>query len=116
MATETLARGASLDIALRIPVGFADGYLAGWVPTSQIRTLSDQLIATLDVQWVPSLVASVESLMLPQGAGYVWAAGESADMVAVRKAVLAKPGVDAKRMRIASYWKRGVADHHETLG
>ena len=52
MATEPLARGASLDIALRIPVGFADGYLAGWVPTSQIRTLSDQLIATLDVSWV----------------------------------------------------------------
>jgi len=51
MATETLARGASLDIALRIPVGFADGYLAGWVPTSQIRTLSDQLIATLDAAW-----------------------------------------------------------------
>ena len=52
MATETLARGASLDIVLRIPVGFADGYLAGWVPTSQIRTLSDQLIATLNASWV----------------------------------------------------------------
>lgn len=57
MATETLARGATLDIALRIPDGFADGHLAGWVPTSQIRTLSDRLIATLDVQWADAAVA-----------------------------------------------------------
>ena len=86
----------------------------------QVRHVGDRRALTsaaaLDVQWVPHLPEAVESLVLPQGAGYVWAAGESADMVAVRKAVLAKPGVDAKRMRIASYWKRGVADHHETLG
>ncbi len=84
-----------------------------------VRNAADQRVLTsaarLDVQWVSDLAASVESLALPQGAGYIWAAGESADMAAVRKAVLAKPGVDAKRMRIAAYWKRGTADHHETL-
>lgn len=47
-----LARGATLDIAMRIPDGFADGYFAGWVPTSQMRTYADVLIATLDAQWV----------------------------------------------------------------
>lgn len=57
----------------------------------------------------------MEELALPAGAGYIWAAGEHADMAAVRRAVLAKPGVDARRMRIAAYWKRGVADHHEDL-
>ena len=36
-------------------------------------------------------------------------------MAAVRRAVLAKPGVDPKRMRISAYWKRGAADHHEDL-
>lgn len=71
--------------------------------------------AQLDLQWVDSLPSAVEALALPPGAGYIWAAGEHSDMAAVRKAVLSKPGVDAKRMRIAAYWKRGVADHHEDL-
>ena len=71
--------------------------------------------AQLDLQWVDALPSAVEALALPPGAGYIWAAGEHSDMAAVRKAVLSKPGVDAKRMRIAAYWKRGVADHHEDL-
>ena len=49
---QSLARGATLDIAVRIPDGFADGYFAGWVPTSQLRTYADVLIDTLDAQWV----------------------------------------------------------------
>lgn len=85
----------------------------------QVRNPADQRVlpsaATLDLQWVSDLPAAAQSLVLPAGAGYIWAAGEHADMAAVRKAVLAKPGVDAKRMRIAAYWKRGVADHHEDL-
>ena len=30
-------------------------------------------------------------------------------------ALLAKPGVNARRMRIAAYWKRGDVGHHEEL-
>lgn len=72
--------------------------------------------AQLDVAWVDSVSEAVSALTLPQeGVGYIWAAGEHSDMAAVRSAVLAKPGVDAKRMRIAAYWKRGTADHHEDL-
>ncbi len=85
----------------------------------QVRNPADRRAlasaAQLDVAWVDSLPEAVEALALPHGAGYIWAAGEHADMAAVRKVVLAKPGVDAKRMRIAAYWKRGVADHHEDL-
>ena len=47
-----IVSGATLDIAVRIADGFADGYFAGWVPTSQLRTYADVLIATLDAQWV----------------------------------------------------------------
>ena len=87
----------------------------------QVRNPADRRVlasaAQLDLAWVDSLPEAVDALALPQqGAGYIWAAGEHADMAAVRRAVLAKPGVDAKRMRIAAYWKRGVADHHEDLG
>ena len=52
LALPDIVSGATLDIAVRIPDGFADGYFAGWVPTSQLRTYADVLIATLDAQWV----------------------------------------------------------------
>ena len=48
----TIVRGATLDMLARIPIAFADGYFAGWVPTAQLRTYADVLIATLDAQWV----------------------------------------------------------------
>lgn len=71
--------------------------------------------AQLDLQWVDSLVEAVQPLQIPQGDGFIWAAGEHGDMAALRRAVLAKPGVNPRRMRIASYWKRGEAAHHEEL-
>ena len=33
----------------------------------------------------------------------------------LRKRILAKPGANPKRIRIASYWKQGEAGHHEEL-
>lgn len=84
-----------------------------------VRNPADRRVLTsaaaLDVAWVDSLPRAAQALALPPGAGYIWAAGEHSDMAAVRRTVLAKPGVDARRMRIAAYWKRGVADHHEDL-
>lgn len=85
----------------------------------QLGNPADQRVLTsaaqVDLQWVSALPAAVEALALPPGAGFVWAAGEHSDMAAVRRAVLAKPGVDPKRLRISAYWKRGAADHHEDL-
>ena len=85
----------------------------------QLNNPADQRVLTsaaqVDLQWVSALPATVEALALPPGAGFVWAAGEHSDMAAVRRAMLAKPGVDPKRMRISAYWKRGAADHHEDL-
>lgn len=71
--------------------------------------------ATLDLQWVDSLAAAVDALELPEGEGFVWAAGENRAMADLRKRILVKPGAHPKRMRIASYWKQGEAGHHEEL-
>ncbi len=71
--------------------------------------------ARLDLQWVDSLTAAAQSLALPAGDGFIWAAGEHSEMAELRRLVLAKPGVDAKRMRIAAYWKRGEVAHHAEL-
>lgn len=71
--------------------------------------------ARVDLQWVDSLTAAAEPLALPAGDGFIWAAGEHNEMAALRRVVLAKPGVDPKRMRIAAYWKRGEIAHHAEL-
>ncbi len=125
--------------SLVIPTGFDWHWLMGdetalpaiarrlaELPASAVATVRIQLnnpadqrtlasAAQVDLQWVSALPAAVEALALPPGAGFVWAAGEHSDMAAVRRAMLAKPGVDPKRMRISAYWKRGAADHHEDL-
>lgn len=58
MTRPTITRGATL----RIPAQFADGYFAGWVPTSQLRTHADTLIASLDAQWVDAATTRILQL------------------------------------------------------
>lgn len=85
----------------------------------QIANAADQRAwqsaADLDLQWVDSLAAAVAPLEIPPGDGVIWAAGENRAMAELRKLVLAKPGADPKRMRIASYWKQGETGYHEEL-
>jgi NADPH-dependent ferric siderophore reductase len=72
--------------------------------------------AALDLQWVESLADAADALEIPPGPGFIWAAGEHRVMALLRKRLLARPGADPRRMRIASYWKQGEAGHHEELG
>lgn len=70
--------------------------------------------AALDCVFTDGLAQAVESLGLPAGDGFVWGGGEHALMVALR-ALLLRKGVDAARMRLAAYWKRGAAAHREVF-
>jgi NADPH-dependent ferric siderophore reductase len=74
--------------------------------------------ARVEAQWVASaddLVAGLSALALPDsGTGFAWGGGEASVMAQVRQ-VLADKGVPRQHMRVSAYWKRGVADHHETL-
>jgi len=72
--------------------------------------------AELDVQWGDSLADAIQALEIPQGDGFIWAAGENRAMAELRRQLLAKPGANPRRMRIASYWKQGEAAHHEEIG
>lgn len=63
----------------------------------------------------PPLLSAVRELALPDGDGYVWAAGESADIRAVRQHLVGERGVDKSRIRAAAYWKRGAPAVHENL-
>ena len=52
-------RGASFQLAVRIPSRFPDGHFAGWVPTSKVVTEDDEAVATLEVQWQDPATARV---------------------------------------------------------
>ncbi len=71
-----------------------------------------------EVQWVATdeaLVAAVQSLSLPAGEGFSWAAGEAATMARVRKVLVDDKRQPKEAMRVAAYWKRGASAHHENL-
>jgi NADPH-dependent ferric siderophore reductase len=57
----------------------------------------------------------VRETSMPDGEGYVWAAGEAATMRAVRYHLVNERGIDKSRIRAASYWKRGAVAVHEAL-
>ncbi|MFP3247145.1 MAG: siderophore-interacting protein [Paraburkholderia sp.] len=62
-----------------------------------------------------ALLQAVRDTYLPDGEGYVWAAGESATMRAVRYHLCTERGVDKSRIRAASYWKQGAEAVHENI-
>jgi NADPH-dependent ferric siderophore reductase len=61
-----------------------------------------------------ALLDAARELRLPPGEGYVWIAAESAAARALREIMVAGHGVDKRRIRAASYWKRGAAAVHES--
>ena len=62
-----------------------------------------------------ALLNAVRETFLPDGEGYVWAAGEAASIRAVRQHLTTERGIDKSRIRASSYWKRGAAAVHEAL-
>ncbi|SAL29510.1 FAD-binding 9 siderophore-interacting domain-containing protein [Caballeronia arvi] len=62
-----------------------------------------------------ALLLALRETYLPDGDGYVWAAGEATLMRAVRKLLCEERGIDKKRIRASAYWKRGEQGVHETI-
>ncbi|WP_176055625.1 siderophore-interacting protein [Paraburkholderia caribensis] len=61
------------------------------------------------------LLKAVRETFLPDGDGYVWAAGEAATMRAVRALLVNERGIDKSRIRASAYWKQGEQAVHENL-
>lgn len=76
----------------------------------------------LTAQWVvddePSqngadaLERAVRDTKLPQGNGFVWAAGEYTDIKCIREYLVNEQGVDKSRIRAASYWRKATPATH----
>jgi NADPH-dependent ferric siderophore reductase len=67
-----------------------------------------------DAGTTAQLQAALARLTLPPGDGYLWAACEFEAARAIRTDLVAR-GVPREWIRVAAYWKRNVADVHETL-
>ena len=57
----------------------------------------------------------IAGLTLPQGDGYAWAACEAGAARRVRSVLIERHHHPKEWLKVASYWKHGVADVHETL-
>lgn len=68
--------------------------------------------------WVDTdqaLLATIATLTLPAGTGFVWAAGESTTMRQLRDMLVVNKQHPKEALRIAAYWQRGTPDFHERL-
>ncbi|MGO4761642.1 siderophore-interacting protein [Cupriavidus sp. 2KB_3] len=84
-------------------------------PRAQVHWLHREDQPEVRVPEGSLLAPALQSVNLPAGEGYVWAAGEGAAMRAVRQHLVGERGVDKARIRASAYWKRGNAAVHETL-
>ncbi|MCH8621482.1 siderophore-interacting protein [Undibacterium sp. TS12] len=74
--------------------------------------------ANVSLLWVETpeeLLAMLRAWQLPEGEGYAWCAGEASMMAAARRILAEEKGHPGSAMRVAAYWKRGLANHHENL-
>jgi len=77
----------------------------------------------LDIHWISesglaasgmgALESAVRGISLPDGEGYVWAAGEYSEIKAVRQYLTENLGIDTSRIRAASYWRKSTSNTHE---
>jgi NADPH-dependent ferric siderophore reductase len=68
--------------------------------------------ARLHVEWLTGsddLPGAVRDLQLPEGEGFAWCAGETADMTRARDVLRHEKGHPLEAMRVANYWKAGGA-------
>jgi len=61
------------------------------------------------------LPEAVDGLILPEGHGFAWAAGEYASIRQVRHRLIEVHGLERQRIKASSYWKHGEVASHETL-
>lgn len=64
---------------------------------------------------VSALETAIRGISLPEGEGYVWAAGEYNDIKAIREYLVNELGIDKKRIRASSYWRKSAPNTHKNF-
>jgi NADPH-dependent ferric siderophore reductase len=80
-----------------------------WAEVPDVEELRDYLPGSADVTWVvgsgTQLATTVETLEWPEGEGYFWMAGESAQMRAIRKHLMRERRLPAHAYDVMGYWR-----------
>jgi NADPH-dependent ferric siderophore reductase len=80
-----------------------------WAEVPEADELTDYLPASADVTWLAGpgdrLAATVEGLDWPDGEGYFWMAGESAQMRAIRKHLMRERQLPSHSYDVMGYWR-----------
>jgi NADPH-dependent ferric siderophore reductase len=86
-----------------------------WAEVPDLEELSGYLAGGADVTWLSSdhetsrLAAVVEEIDWPEGDGYFWMAGESAQMRAIRKFLMRERRLPSTAYDVMGYWRAVVA-------
>ncbi|MFE4591314.1 siderophore-interacting protein [Streptomyces laurentii] len=77
----------------------------------ELETAADATVTWLvRAENAPSAVAAVAAEELPGAAPYVWIAGESGSVKALRRHVVRDRGLDRHRVTFVGYWRRGLSE------
>lgn len=79
---------------------------------AEIHWVTDEEDASNDHD---ALQSTLRQITLPEGDGFIWAAGEYTDIKLLRDYLLNELGFDKNRLRAASYWKQSVPAAHENF-
>ncbi|WP_329210838.1 siderophore-interacting protein [Streptomyces sp. NBC_00683] len=76
-----------------------------------LRTAADARISWLvRAEGAPSAVEAVRAAELPEGTPYVWIAGESSGVRALRRHLVQERQFDRRRVTFVGYWRRGLSE------
>lgn len=76
-----------------------------------LRTAADARISWLvRDEGAPTAVEAVRAAELPEGTPYVWIAGESSGVRALRRHLVQERQYDRKRVTFVGYWRRGLSE------
>lgn len=119
LAGDATALPAIQAIARSLPVGLkAEVYVEVMQEADQqaMESLAKLRLVWMVAQEAPG-VALRQTLMyrpLPPGPGYLWIAGESGAVRALRTHYLHERGLERHRVSAKGYWKAGEADHRDS--
>lgn len=64
----------------------------------------------------PAGLEAVRAAELPEGAPYVWIAGESSQVRALRRHLVQERRFDRRRVTFVGYWRRGMSEEQAARG
>lgn len=118
LAGDATALPAIQAIARKLPAGLRTKVYVEMPHAADQQAMASS--AALRVEWLAARaahgVALYQHLMyrpLPPGPGYLWIAGESAAVRALRVHYLQERGLERHRVSAKGYWKAGEADHRD---